>query len=292
MSGWLNKIVRFPKSEHAEIAAAVHRPEPVQSAPLSRVPKAHDLPMTERLSAWRHGAPLPLVAMETVHCTINGRQIAFCVNMLDDPIQNAHRKGQFYEQHELETLAQHIPAGATVLDIGANTGNHAMWWAMFGGAARVIVVEPNPLALEPLVGNVLGNQLESTIDLSHLGFGLGEFDRDDWGMKKHDRNLGATKMFAGQGTLSVRRGDAVFAQLSPDVVKIDVEGMEMAVLAGLNALISRARPVIMIEVRDTQADEFAQWASAQGYEAQILSKEPKFTNHLLLPKVQTAKVRQ
>lgn len=284
MSGWLHKMTRRGKRAQSDLPTAVERPATQPRAPLSRVPKAHDLPMTERLSALRQGAPLPLVAMETVHCTINGRQVAFCVNMLDDPIQNAHRKGQFYERQELETLAQHIPAGATVLDIGANTGNHAMWWAMFGGAARVIVVEPNPLALEPLVGNVLGNQLESIIDLSHLGFGLGEFDSDDWGMKKHDRNLGATKMFAGQGTLSVRRGDTVFAQLSPDVVKIDVEGMEMAVLAGLNALISRARPVIMIEVRDTQADEFAQWASAQGYEIQTLSKELKFTNHLLLPK--------
>jgi len=278
MTGWLKDLIRGK----ADVAPAA----PIPNASVADdfpIPPVHAIPMADRLVAWRGGAALPLAPMETVHAQIKGRPVAFCINMADDPIQNAHRTGQFYEGRELALLAEHVPAGATILDIGANVGNHALWLAMFTGATRIIVIEPNPLALEPLVGNVLANRLSGIIDLSHLGFGLGDSDTDGWGMKKHNRNLGATKMFSGQGTLTVRRGDTVFPQLNPDVIKIDVEGMEMAVLDGLHALIARARPVIMIEVLDSHADAFADWAQARRYRIETLGKEPKLTNHLLVP---------
>ncbi|WP_127107727.1 FkbM family methyltransferase [Pararhodobacter zhoushanensis] len=239
--------------------------------------------MPECIAAWHAGQPLILPPMAQVHATVRNRPVTFHLSMADDPIQNAHRKGRFYEAADLKALARHVPPGALILDIGANVGNHALWLTMFTGAARVIVVEPNPLAHAPLVANVLGNRLQGLIDLDHLGFGLGEESSTGWGMKKHDRNLGATRMFAGQGDLIVRKGDEVFATLSPQVVKIDVEGMEMPVLRGLEALIARARPVIMIEIRNDHAEDFASWVSAHGYTAEPLSREPKHANFLLLP---------
>ncbi|WP_370206866.1 FkbM family methyltransferase [Pararhodobacter marinus] len=246
-------------------------------------------PMAGRLAAWRAGAPLALPPMETVHATVRGRPVVFCLTMQDDPIQGAHRKGRFYEGADLTRVIGHVAPGGTVLDIGANVGNHTLYFAMFTGAARVIPVEPNPLALEPLVGNVLANRLQGLVDLSYLGFGLGAEDSAGWGMKEHDRNLGATRMFAGKGDLIVRRGDGVFPDLRPDLVKIDVEGMEMEVLAGLEALIARARPVIMIEVREDRDDDFMHWAGTRDYRVDLLSAETKHTNYLLQPGGATAR---
>ncbi|MCA2011066.1 FkbM family methyltransferase [Cereibacter sphaeroides] len=246
-------------------------------------------PMVERLAAWRKGAPLTLAPMAMVQATIRNRPVAFCVNFADDPIQNAHRKGRFYEGGDLAQVIAHIPPGATVLDIGANVGNHALYFAMFTGASRVIPVEPNPLALEPLVANILANRLQGLICLDYLGFGLGAEDSAGWGMKKHDRNLGATKMFAGQGDLQVRRGDTVFADLTPAFVKIDVEGMEMDVLAGLDGLIARARPTLMIEVRSDHETEFTRWAAARDYAITPLSNDRNHANYLLLPSAATAR---
>ena len=247
------------------------------------VPVIRPEPMTDRLAAWKGGAPLRLAPMEVVHATIRRRPVAFCLNMADDPIQNAHRQGRFYEAQDLARLATHVPPGATILDIGANVGNHALYLAMFTGAQRVVVVEPNPLALEPLVANVLANRMQGLIDLDHLGFGLGDADSAGWGMKKHDRNLGATRMFAGAGDLVVRKGDHAFPDLTPAIVKIDVEGMELPVLRGLQALIARARPVIFIEVHIDNADAFARWADQNCYDTEILSREAKTTNTLLIP---------
>lgn len=248
------------------------------------VPVIRPEPMTERLAAWKGGAPLRLAPMEVVHATIRRRPVAFCLNMADDPIQNAHRQGRFYEAADLARVAALVPPGATVLDVGANVGNHALFLAMFTGAQRVVVVEPNPLALEPLVANVLANRMQGLIDLDHLGFGLGEADSTGWGMKKHDRNLGATKMAAGQGDLVVRKGDHAFPDLDPALVKIDVEGMELPVLRGLEALIARARPTLFLEVHEDNAGGFAQWVADHRYDPEILSREAKTTNILLTPR--------
>ena len=273
----------------ASVPAAGTSAPPIKPATASAAPPLHPVPMAERLAAWRAGAPLPLALTGQAHARIRGRDVTFCLNIARDPIQNRHRAGKFYEQTELDALTALLPAASTVLDIGANTGNHALFLALFAGAARVVVIEPNPLALEALVGNVLANGLQGVIDLDHLGFGLGEADSAGWGMKPHDRNLGATKMLPGKGALQVRRGDDVFPDLNPDLIKIDVEGMELSVLAGLERMIIRARPVILVEVEAENQPGLRAWAAERGYAVGLpgMANERK-ANLLLQPVGATA----
>ena len=222
--------------------------------------------MAEQLAAFRAGKALTLPPMAQLHTVLGGVPLVLHLTLDDDPIQNAHRAGRFYEGEELARVATLLPKAPVVLDVGANIGNHSLYFALKTGAKQVIPVEPNPAALPALVANVLVNRLSETISLAYLGFGLGERDESGFGMKVHRRNLGATKMYAGAGgPLSVRRGDAVFADLTPDLVKIDVEGMEMEVLRGLGDVIARAQPVLMIEVGTERSEEFAEWALERGY---------------------------
>nr|WP_280517720.1 FkbM family methyltransferase [Falsirhodobacter halotolerans] len=205
--------------------------------------------------------------------------------MARDPVQNLHRRGAFYEAEELGVVRSLLPSGAVILDVGANVGNHAIWFAQHGGAARVIVVEPNPLSLEPLVANVLGNGLGDVIDLTSVGFGLSDVNAGGFFMKAHDRNLGATKMFADRGgDLDVRRGDDAFPDLRPDFVKIDVEGMEINVLRGLGEMIARARPVLMVEVEEANVAAFADWIETNFYEEyRAFGVGERVANHILVP---------
>lgn len=245
----------------------------------------HLPPMAERLAARAKGRPLALASMPQVHAVISGKPLVFHVNMADDPIQDCHRRGRFYEAEELDALARLLPKRPSVLDVGANVGNHALYFALFCNARRVIVVEPNPLALEPLVANVLGNRLDAVIQLQYLGFGLADRDEAGFSMKAHERNLGATRMFAGtDGPLRVRRGDGVFPHARPDLVKIDVEGMEMQVLAGLEALIARSRPILMVELGHDNAAAFSEWAARHHYTSHLTRRVGKANdNHILLP---------
>jgi hypothetical protein len=48
-------------------------------------------------------------------------------------------------------------------------------------------------------------------------------------------------------------------------LKIDVEGMEMAVLQGAENLIRTHRPAIAIEVQDSNEADFGRWLSTSGY---------------------------
>lgn len=51
---------------------------------------------------------------------------------------------RFYEQEMLDFLAALVPAGGMVADVGANIGNHAVWFAGVMGC-RVRAFEPIPL---------------------------------------------------------------------------------------------------------------------------------------------------
>jgi hypothetical protein len=50
-----------------------------------------------------------------------------------------------------------------------------------------------------------------------------------------------------------------------DLIKIDVEGMEMNVLAGAATLIGKHRPMLIVEHIKTDAGQLRQWLEALDY---------------------------
>nr|WP_245216280.1 FkbM family methyltransferase [Sagittula salina] len=176
------------------------------------------------------------------------------------------RKGRFYEGEELRDVAKILPEGAGVLDVGANLGNHALFFATQAGAAQVLVIEPNPLALAPLLANVVMNELRGVIRTEALGIGLGARAESGFSIRRRVQNLGRSRMERGGGdALELHPGDALFADEWFDLVKIDVEGIEMEVLEGMEKTIARCRPVIFIEVDNVNADAFGAWCGARDY---------------------------
>lgn len=232
------------------------------------------------LAAIEAGRPVRFPVFEMVHWG----GLSFCLNFEKDPIQRCLRRGEFFEADELSALKDFVNDGFHVIDIGSNIGNHALYFASRLNAARVVVVEPNPLALAPLVANVVVNNLVDVIDMTALGVGLSDHSAGGYFMGRHDRNLGATKMKPEGGDLQVHRGDDLFEGETPDLIKIDVEGMEMKVLAGLQDTIARTRPVILIEVDGENDAAFAQWCAAHGYDTRRTDRHSaKNCNYLVVP---------
>jgi len=227
------------------------------------------------------GAPIQSAQMQLTHAVIEGRVVNFCITRPRDIIQSQHMKGRFYEAPELADLARVFPHGGTFVDIGANIGNHTLWAALFMGAGRVIAFEPNPKAIEILVPNVMVNGLSDVVDLSHLGLGLGAEASGGFGVERMPGNLGAAKLAAGTGDLRVERADSLLEGQTPDMIKIDVEGMEMDVLAGLSGVLSRCRPALFVEVDASNAGAFADWSAQNGYAvAKTYSRYEDNLNHL------------
>ena len=92
-------------------------------------------------------------------------------------------------------------------------------------------------------------------------------------------------MLPGQGDLEVRRGDDLLADVTPDFLKIDVESMELQVLAGLSGLLERCNPIMMVEVDNTAEEDFMAWVADNGYG--VVSTHQRYRlnkNHVIAPK--------
>lgn len=236
------------------------------------------------LRALELGAPVVFPPMHLTQVQIGARHLRFCSNYERDPIQKAQRKGQFYEREDLDEIARHLPEGARILDVGANVGNHALYFATQCAVDSVIVIEPNPRACAPLVANVILNDLGQIVRMEALGIGLGARSESGFSMTERARNLGAARMVPGEGDLPVHPGDALFAEEHFDLIKIDVEGMEMAVLEGLEATIARCRPLIFIEVDTARTAAFEAWCAAHDYHSRYeVRRYAANVNHLIQP---------
>lgn len=153
----------------------------------------------------------------------------------------------FYESDLLSDVFPRIRPGALVVDVGANIGNHTVF---FGKVcrARVIAFEPLPQAREILLANVRLNEIEDRVEVRQEALGAvtasGNFSPIS------ARNIGQTMIrredHAG-GPVHVVRLDDVIGDQNVDLIKIDTEGMELEVIRGAEEAIRRNRPLIYAE---------------------------------------------
>lgn len=239
------------------------------------------------------GKTVQSVSLQLVHARVLDKPVTFCVNMENDPIQRHHRKGTFYELKELQALRAIFPPGGVFVDIGANVGNHTIFAAQHLGASKVIPFEPNPQAFELLVQNVVVNGLHEVVDLSMLGVGLSDRREGGYAMEKRARNLGGARMLEGKGDLDVYRGDELMPELRPDMIKIDVETMELRVLDGLSGILDRCRPVLLVEVDVENDAAFAAWMDRAGYAVAGTYQRYKLNrNHIIADRDRAAEVQE
>lgn len=215
--------------------------------------------------ALKGGDPYVYWGLDITPARVNGQQLLFATDKIRDPIQRHHRKGEFYEIEELERIGTFFPEGGVFVDIGANVGNHSLFVAAFLKPSRVIPFEPNPLAYRLLMANIAFNGLGDVFVLDHIGYGVSDVAAGGFAMAERSRNLGAARMIPGEGDIEVKRGDDALADVTPDLIKIDVEGMEISVLNGITETVGRARPRIMIEVDNANEEAFHDWVDRVGY---------------------------
>ncbi len=167
-----------------------------------------------------------------------------------DHIQHALLStGAFYEAGMLEDLRRRLRPGGLFVDVGANIGNHALFAAAVCGA-RVLAFEPAPALADHCAATLAANGVSAMLDLRRQGVGAAAGQARLLPGPGH--NAGRTRLEAGPGEVAVVRLDDVLAE-APDVIKIDVEGMEPAVLEGACGVLARHRPALYVETLDAAA---------------------------------------
>ena len=144
--------------------------------------------------------------------------------------------------YEVE-LAGHIRAlcepGSACFDLGSASGFYALVFAQ-RGADRVIAIEADPETCERLRRNVAANpRLAPRIEVSEARIGM-----------ETSPEAGSVSIDG----LAYGRGGVV-----PDLVKMDVEGNEVAALRGAGRLLSERKPHVVVETHSEDLDAGCRW---------------------------------
>ena len=152
-----------------------------------------------------------------------------------------------YEEKFHEAILDALRVGDVVWDVGANDGFYArIFGEKTGAAGRVFAFEPTPESHTKLT-----SQTESYPWVQNELMALGDFDGTSALVvtESHRRNhlqQISVETTGGNGVpvksvpVKVSRGDSYWTTsgITPDLIKIDVEGFEEEVLAGMNGLLA------------------------------------------------------
>jgi FkbM family methyltransferase len=185
------------------------------------------------------------------------------------------------DEQEFKLLPQFVRPGDWVLDIGANVGHYTKRLSeLVGPLGRVIAFEPVPATFALLAANA---QLFAHRNVTLINAAAS--DRGGVaGIEFPEFTAGLTNYY--QAHLSSGAAGLCVMTLPVDTLpierpialaKIDVEGHEAAVLAGMQQLLRRSRPALIVE---TNSESIIADLRSMGYSVERL---PGSSNVLLRP---------
>lgn len=176
-------------------------------------------------------------------------EIKFYLPFRNDHIQKIiNFTKNFYEIGMLEDIEMRLGQGKIIVDVGANIGNHTIYFSKICKAKKVYSFEPQENIFRILMKNIQINGLHNNVVAYNMGLGKEHFhaainviDKDNYGSSKIDTTV--------KGTIEINTlDDMLFNKVDRvDLIKIDVEGMEIDVLKGANKILGNYKPIIYIE---------------------------------------------
>ena len=163
-----------------------------------------------------------------------GRYVDVKITNRHDHIQRYWLKGRFYETGNgqlLNWVHANVPHRTTVIDVGANIGNHTLFMQTMMGC-KSIWFEPSKENAVHLMHNLTLNNQPSN---GHI-MGLGDENKDMSTHIKDPNNCGMITLHdQGDGEkVQVMRFDDMYKKpMQVSYIKLDCEGMEQQALRGM-----------------------------------------------------------
>lgn len=173
----------------------------------------------------------------------------------------------FYELELLEYLRGAVPNPDVIVDVGANIGNHTVYFSQVMQAQSVISLEPHHKCFDALGANCKENGCDNVTGLFCGASAVVERRFPDYcrnqSLPDQGYNVGATrfsakKTYAQTTDVQFIPIDGILERASGNItlIKVDVEGMEMDVLRGATKTIRTQKPWIVIEIADRNTAPF------------------------------------
>ena len=193
-----------------------------------------------------------------------------------------------FDPLEIELALQLIEArrrahgdGVVAIDCGANIGAHTIEWAVaMTGWGSVVAVEAQERIYYALAGNIAINNCFNAIAMhaavsSEPGimnipvpdyFEPSSFGSLELKPRADTEFIGQPIDYSDGKTMAVQK-ISIDALALPrvDVIKLDVEGMEMEALAGATQTIARSRPIVLAETIKTGRESLRAFFQDHGY---------------------------
>ena len=154
------------------------------------------------------------------------------------------------DAHLFRGIDQFLEEGGVLWDVGANVGYFSLYFARRSTPLRALhAFEPNPIALKPLQS--LFHQ-HPWVKIHPVGLGRTDeaLEMSFYPGSTPYSSIARPLPSAEKVKIQVRNGDRYRKEHDlelPDVIKIDVEGFEVEVLAGLPETLAAKRPVVFFE---------------------------------------------
>jgi FkbM family methyltransferase len=198
---------------------------------------------------------------------------------IDDVVVGAIVRGIFAEDEALTwwlAMCETAPAEAVMFDIGSYTGIFSLLACARNPGARVVAIEASTATFARLVQNITFNRFDVRINPNHVAVSASN------GIAHLGHAFGVLSMASGESlepgypvdhselVPTVRLDDLVFQNVGESFgaiaskaaaylplravggVKIDVEGVEVAVLTGARRFFDTYKPPLLIEILSTE----------------------------------------
>ncbi len=159
-----------------------------------------------------------------------------------------------WAQYEMDLLKVFIKPGHWILDVGANIGAHTLFFSRAAGdSGRVHAFEPLPGVFHNLCAALSLNSLQN-VRAYHAAVGKDSghilVPRFDYSQGRDYGGVHLGGFTSGDEVPLMRIDDLQLPRC--DLIKIDVEGMDLSVLQGAERTIDTFRPILYVENNDAR----------------------------------------
>lgn len=188
---------------------------------------------------------------------------------------------EFYEHDILVDLHHELGNrldNNTVIDIGANIGNHSLYFAKIANAGSVYAFEPNPYTFDILKRNIELNGAQSVVVIASAVTSSNTMLEIE---NSHPRNLGGTSFTpSAAGVIQGKALNDFAIAGNVALIKIDVEGMAHDVLLGSREIILKHKPWIFVEAFEQEFRSVSELLRTMDY---VEHKKYRDNNYLFRP---------